>query len=162
MKKIFYLHGLDGTLSKEKREVLEKFAEVWGDDINYNKPHILKQLLQEAKYFKADYIIGSSMGGYIGFLISKIMDLPCLLFNPALPYRTMQPDIDGVEIPDKKTTETKIILGRKDEVIKFEDNKKYIIENLQQAKPRIIEVAFLEHSIDYDTFRRAINLLLKE
>jgi len=162
MKKIFYLHGLEGNLSEEKLKVLQQFGEVWGDDIDYRKPQILKELLQKAIDFKADIIIGSSMGGYIGLMISQVLNVRSLLFNPALPYRTIQPDIEGVEIPKNKTSESIFVLGKLDMVIKFKDNIKFINENLMYLNPKIEEVENLEHRIDIETFKRVMNNYLKD
>jgi len=102
------------------------------------------------------------MGGYIGFMISKIMNLPCLLFNPAFPYRSVQPDISGVEIPDTKTAKTVIILGKKDLVIKNEDNLKYIRENFKTQNIELIEIEELEHRIPFDVFEKEVNKYFKK
>jgi esterase/lipase len=157
MTKILYLHGLEGNLPEEKRKVLQQIGEVWGNDIDYRKPKILKELSQIAIEFKPNYIIGSSMGGYIGFMISKIINVPCLLFNPAFPYRTIEPDISGVEIPNLKTAKTSIILGKKDRIIKYEDNLKYITENLNSDNIELIEIEELEHRIPFEIFENEVN-----
>jgi len=141
MTKILYLHGLEGNLSDDKRKVLQQIGEVWGHDIDYRKPKILHELVQQATEFKPDFIIGSSMGGYIGFMISKILNIPCLLFNPAFPYRTIEPDISGVEIPENKSAKTTIILGKKDQTIKYEDNLKFITDNLNFKNVKIQQIA---------------------
>jgi len=157
MTKILYLHGLEGNLSEEKRNVLQKVGEVWGNDIDYHKPKILQELVNQANEFKPDFIIGSSMGGYIGFMISKILNVPCLLFNPAFLHRTIEPDISGVEIPETKTAKTRIILGKKDKTIKYEDNLKYIKENLISENIEIVEIEELEHRIPFDVFENEVN-----
>jgi predicted esterase YcpF (UPF0227 family) len=120
---ILYLHGLEGKLSEEKRNVLLQFGYVSTPDIDYRKPKILLNLVEICK--TADIIIGSSMGGYTGYFLSLIFDKPCLLFNPAFPYRPVNPDFSGVEIPKSKKADTTIVLGNKDLVIKFEDNSTY-------------------------------------
>jgi len=157
MLKILYLHGLEGNLSVEKRKVLQQFGEVMGGDIDYRKPKIIHELVQHAIDFKPDYIIGSSMGGYVGFLISKILNLPCLLFNPAFPYRTIEPDISEVEIPASKTAKTTIILGNNDQTIKYSDNLKFIKESLNSENIELIEIEELEHRIPFDVFKKVVN-----
>ncbi len=157
MTNILYLHGLEGNLSDEKRAVLEQYGVCIAPEIDYRQPQILQTLLHIAQQNNATQIIGSSMGGYVGFAVARILNLECLLFNPAFPYRSVEPDMSGIEIPETKTTKTTIVLGKKDMVIKHADNLLFIQQNLKNQNITIREIETLEHHIPIEIFEMVMN-----
>jgi uncharacterized protein len=126
MTKTLYIHGLNSSLNEEKRAVLERFTNVIAPQMDYpNQPDAYFDLLKMAKRESFDYIIGSSMGGYMGYHLSLELGLPALLFNPALPGRSVEvnvPQIDKV-----RTAYLRIILGGHDDIVAPKTNLDWIL-----------------------------------
>ena len=154
---IFYLHGFESKLTDDKRAVLQKYGNCLAPDIDYREPKILQKLLELSRKHQTTKIIGSSMGGYTGYAISKILNVDCLLFNPAFPYRIVDPDFSDIEIPPTKTAKTLIVLGKKDTIIKYNDNIEYIRKFIQLPDLQIREIENLEHRIPLDIFETEID-----
>ena len=116
MKNVLYLHGLEGNAFGPKTEFLKTEFNQITPDIDYRKDNIFLEILKIAIDLSPDFIIGSSMGGYFAKLIGEAINVPVLLFNPALSNRSFEPDVTG---SDKRFTniKTRYILGAKDDVI---------------------------------------------
>ncbi len=116
MSKTLYIHGLDGFLSDEKRTILSKHTHVVVPRMDYRaNPQAYYDLLTIANEEKVDIIIGTSMGGCMGYHLSLHLRLPSLLFNPALPFRSV-----GIDLPamDKaRDTYLRVIIGGQDDII---------------------------------------------
>lgn len=158
--KILYLHGLDGSLSEEKRVALEMFGEVTAPQLCYRKNNRIVEYLFES-FQSVDVIIGSSMGGYAGYFLSLLMNLPALFFNPALPYK------HTVQFVPKVTTErtkfTKIVIGKKDDTIIASDNLNFLMNTLNvNDNVKISILNELEHRIPVDIFYKELNLFFTE
>jgi len=85
MLKILYIHGLDSSPNMERIQFLEKLGhEVFALHLDYrNEPKTVELLSHLIEDKEIDYIVGSSLGGYLGFWLSEKYCLPSLLFNPA-------------------------------------------------------------------------------
>ena len=113
-----------------------------------------------------EFIIGSSLGGYIGNVIAEDIGIPCLLFNPAMTYTDVfYSKIPVIEKPANK--QRFIVLGHHDESI----NPNYTIKVFQEKErkdldQRMIICHWLGHEIDFRTFdemvRWAIHSLRKK
>jgi len=116
MKKTLYIHGLDGFLSDEKRTVLSKYTQVVSPIMKFRaNSAAYYDLLSIAKEEKVDFIIGTSMGGCMAYHLSLHLSLPALLFNPALPFRSV-----GIDLPtqDKfRDTYLRVVIGGQDDII---------------------------------------------
>ncbi|MEO8773713.1 MAG: YqiA/YcfP family alpha/beta fold hydrolase, partial [Gelidibacter sp.] len=87
---ILYIHGLNSSLNEEKRLILERYGNVNAPTIAYeNNPDRIRWLHNRYKDAEINVIIGSSMGGFAGFHLSKLLKVPALLFNPALAERSL-------------------------------------------------------------------------
>ncbi len=156
---ILYLHGLDSSLSDEKRQILEKFGNVFAPNLDYrNNQNIIDFLVKEYKNHRINAIIGSSMGGFIGFYLSKMFQVPALLFNPALPYRTLVlqniPNID-----QDHNHLLQIVIGKQDDVILAKDNIEFISKLLPfNCDFRLHIYKELGHGIPLDVFENEIKL----
>ena len=70
---ILYIHGLNGSLSPEKQVFLERYGNVEAPSLDYeNNPDSIIWLYNHYKDAKIDVIIGSSMGGFAGYHLSKL------------------------------------------------------------------------------------------
>lgn len=113
---ILYLHGLDGSLSDEKRKILSRFGNVTSPAIDYrNDKYSVSKLVKAYENKCIDIVIGSSMGGFAGYHVSNALQKPALLFNPALAQRTILQEI--VDYTNPNQCFKQIVLGAQDEVV---------------------------------------------
>lgn len=159
---ILYLHGLDGALSDEKRKILEKFGNVIAPQLCYRNDNRIVDFLNN-KYKKSaiDVIIGSSMGGYSGYFLSLIMDLPGLFFNPSLPYKSIVQFLP--KINNERIKFVKIIIGKKDDTIKAVDNISFLLNTINYSDNiKISIINQLEHRVTVDIFNNELNIFFSE
>jgi len=156
--KILYLHGLDGSLSDDKRSALEKYGKVIGPDINYRAtPNTIIEIHDKYQAENIDFVIGNSMGGLAAYYISLKYEKPCLIFNPALPYTSVSQNIPANL--DKRKQFLQVVLGRQDDVIKLHDNLKFLEMNIGldiDASVHIINT--VGHRIPIEIFEAEIKL----
>lgn len=113
---ILYLHGLDSILSNEKRTILEKYGAVYAPLIDYRKDeNSIETILSHFNDMYINAVVGSSMGGFVGYYIADALQRPALLFNPALAYRSVPQEIPNIANPNSNLKH--IVLGAKDETI---------------------------------------------
>lgn len=149
-ERILYLHGYKGSLTPEKRTILEHYSNVVAPTIDYDNPGFFKKLLPFAQ--KADVFIGSSFGGYTAHMLSMLYNKPALLFNPAFVTKSPVPDLDGLTMPEAKSSHTCIVLGKLDDVIIYRDNLEHVSRNLGLDDVRIVEEEDMGHRIPEDVF----------
>ncbi len=95
--KIAYLHGLESNIDQKdpKIKFLNKnFNKVYSPSINYRNDNTFNKLYKDIKSLNPDLIVGSSMGGYVSYLIGSKLSIPVLLFNPAMVGRAFDPVVD--------------------------------------------------------------------
>ena len=100
MKKIVYLHGLKSAQGGEKVSFLTEENFVYAPKMNYKDPTTFKNVLDKITKFKSDLIIGSRMGGYFAYMFSSYLEIPVLLFNPALHMILID---DGLIVGNKES-----------------------------------------------------------
>jgi len=94
MKKIMYLHGLESSNVCDKVDFMRERAEVLAPSIDYRKSNIEEELMYMVESFSPDLIIGSSMGGFVGMLLANHYNIDCLVFNPAIHSRPIEPNLN--------------------------------------------------------------------
>ncbi len=114
--KIAYLHGLESNIDQKDPKIifLNTFDEVYTPSINYKDPSTFNKLFKDIKKMQPDLIVGSSMGGYVSYLIGSKLAIPTLLFNPAMVGRSMDPIVDLTGLRGSKHT---VYFGKSDNVI---------------------------------------------
>lgn len=148
-----YLHGLESAPGGEKVEFLKIIGNTYAPEIDYKSQGIYHKLLKEIQEFKPELIIGSSMGGYVGYLIGNETDTNTVLFNPALAYTKRSVHPDGAPLYDYKLSNSakhRIIIGGVDDVV----NPIYTFPLILQDKVRCtLEIdPQLGHRIPYEKF----------
>lgn len=157
--KTLYIHGLDSHPVPEKNKIMKKAGLVpTALHINYReKLGVYETLKDTAIRKKIEFIIGSSLGGYIGNVIAEDLGLPCLLFNPAMNYTDVfYSKIPVIEQP--KCPARYIVLGANDST-----SNPILTASLFNSKSnntidqRILTCSWLEHEIDFRTFEEMVN-----
>jgi len=139
--KILYLHGYKGKPNKRRIKYLEEMGfEVIAPYINYDKhPNVIENY----KDIDYNYVIGNSLGGYVGFYLSEYKKIPSILINPPL-YMNLNETIGlNIVFPEITTSclETQtVILGSDDDIVE----PKQVIEWLTTNKPHCVNVDIIE------------------
>lgn len=158
---ILYIHGLNGSLSPEKQAILERYGKVQAPSIDYeNNPDSIKWLYAQYRDMQLDVLMGSSMGGFAVYHLSKLLQRPALVFNPALESRSVfqkTPDT-----PDSNGSFINIVLGAKDSVVDPKSTLNYLGDLLKQAQNYSIHIRHnLEHRIPVEVFEEEVRLFFK-
>jgi esterase/lipase len=160
MKRIMYLHGLESSNVCEKVDFLREHAEVLAPSIDYNNPNIEEELMDMVELFQPDWIIGSSMGGYVTLLLANHFNIKCIVFNPALHSRPMEPNLPSLSL-DEITfgLNPLVVLGLEDDVI----DPKVTVKLLEESE---IDVTyemypFLGHRIPFDVFTNMYGIYIQ-
>lgn len=163
--KTLYLHGLDSYLTDEKRIILEKYTtNLVAPLINYRQDrYTIQTLLERYKDEKIELVIGSSMGGLTAYYLSWFWQIPCLAFNPALPYRSTIQELP--ELPTSINNEKnprqaylRVILGRHDDVINPFDTLPILMSDMNEKEPLSIHLRNdLAHQISFSIFDEELN-----
>ena len=157
---IIYFHGLDSFLTDEKKEVLRHFGTVTAPALDYRSGDVIKEIseLFEDKETN-NVLIGSSMGGYVAYQYSQIYQLPCLLFNPALPTRSIDLEI---KLPSNRNKSGYMyaVLGKNDDVINYANNLEFINRNIHTPKNIITEES-MGHRVPLHLFEKHVGLFFR-
>ena len=160
---VLYLHGLESKLNPAKRTILEKYGKVIAPNLDYyNDPNVFDLLLNLIHDQEIDVVIGSSMGGFMGYYIANTIQKPALLFNPALPYRSVLQNVPELDIL-KPSRLLHFALGDGDEIIKASDNLKWISENRNALSDIKINIhSQMEHQIPVAIFEIEVGAFLSQ
>lgn len=168
--KTLYLHGLDSFLSDEKRVILEKYTNnLIAPSIDYRQdPYTIQTLLERHKDEKIELVIGSSMGGLTAYYLSWFWQIPCLAFNPALPYRSTIQELPALPITINKIKNLRkeylrVILGRHDDIINPFDTLPILMNDMNEDEPLSIHLRNdLAHQIPFDIFDDELNFFFEK
>lgn len=150
---IVYFHGLESDAGGPKVKFLkDRYGEVYAPKMEYRKNvNLFNDTYEQLKNQKIDIISGSSMGGYFAYHLGKKLGVKTILFNPALPYRSIGSNVDT---SGKKSTFHTLILGSNDEVIVPEDTIKWLEDN-DKVKNYFIEWGNHSHRTPFNVFTKA-------
>lgn len=150
---ILYFHGLESKLSDKKRIILEKYGTVIAPDLDYkSNPNMIEHLYNRYHNQKIDVIIGSSMGGFVGYHLSNMLGLQSMFYNPALPNRSIEQIIPS-HLAKNHPSIMRFVLGSKDSVILAKDNFTYLAEHITDKTDYTIIFEYdLGHSIPLCVF----------
>lgn len=160
---ILYLHGLDSSgLGPEKRKILEKYGKVFSPAIDYRtSPNSIELLVEQYKNEKINAIVGSSMGGFLGYYIADAYKLPSLLFNPALASRPVNQRIPTYQNPYFSFKQ--IVLAANDEVIDPKETLVFLSKTLQQHTNYHIHIRQdIPHQIPVNVFEEEVTMFFKK
>jgi len=152
--RIAYFHGWGGHFNDAKYKILSKFGdEVYFPDIDYtNHRNLISSYANEL--FGSNnptLIVGTSLGGYLGFHISNIVRCPALLINPAFFSKSggeLKPNSNSTNNDDYQK---QFIFSVKDEEV----DVKRCIKMLKDFKYEDAQIKLypdLTHQIPIDVF----------
>ncbi len=153
---ILYIHGLDSSPNPDRMGWLEAHGhQVFAQHIDYrSEANTYRRLKDEILRRNATFIVGSSLGGRLGFWLSEDLGLECLLFNPALSM-----DIPQLEIPalaSLRCPKRYIVLGAKDD--RIDPQLSWVWLDSQQrpdCQQYVSMYQWLGHQIDIHSFAMA-------
>lgn len=151
--KILYIHGLDSSPNPERMAWLTKKGhDVSALHLDYrNQPDSYEHLRMKVESAKIEFIVGSSLGGRLGFWLSEEFGLPCLLFNPALALEI--PGLETPRISNPGCPSRYVVLGALDDVVNPDDTWKWLKQvNREGAIQRVGLFQGLGHQIDFETY----------
>ena len=155
-----YLHGLESSNVCDKVDFLREQNEVLAPSIDYRKSNIEEELMYMVESFQPNLIIGSSMGGYTGMLLANHYNTPCVVFNPALHSRPIEPNMKLLqgEVP-KHSLKALVILGMEDTIINPSDT--YEILDFSDFECEIVEIQDMGHRVPFYVFVDIYNKYVK-
>jgi len=158
---ILYIHGLNSSLSEEKRTILEQYGTVFAPTIDYeNNASSISELIETYKDQDINIVIGSSMGGFAGYYISNAFQRPALLFNPALAKRSVHQNIP--ELTHHKSSLKHIILGTADTVVDPKDTLQFLSNTIAQHPEYNIHLRNdLDHRIPVEIFKEEVGVFFE-
>lgn len=160
--KVLYIHGLHSNPNPLKLDILEKLGlEVVSPFIDYEKEkvEVYQRVKKIALEEDIDLIIGSSLGGFIGYWLSRDIDKPSLLFNPALYFESMQVYIPNLK--EQNNPSIYICLGEKDSQVAPQEVREYLSKQ-NHNNTKVIMASWLPHGIDLKTFKSITSWFLSE
>jgi len=162
--KALYIHGLHSNPNPDKIKILEDAGlDIIAPFIDYDREQatVYEKIKAIAVEEQVELLIGSSMGGFIGFWLAQDLQLAALLYNPALYFDSVQ-----TFIPKTKSISNPPLffcLGEKDKTVNPEEVKNYLLnKNPNGENIKIINASWLEHGIDLTTFGSMTAWFLKE
>jgi len=157
---ILYLHGLDGRLTAEKQSILEKHGTVHAPEIDYREEeNSIESLLNDFKDKSISIVIGSSMGGFVGYYVANGLEVPALLFNPALAYRSVHQEIP--KVTKVKSRFKYLVLGANDNLIIPKDTLNFIGASIGKDNYNLHIRQDLAHRIPADIFEEEVKAFFK-
>ncbi|MDE6781301.1 MAG: hypothetical protein K2J40_07575 [Ruminococcus sp.] len=141
--RILNIHGYKGMPENSACHALENIGEVISPTVRYDSDEPEKIIEKLRKKFidnECDIIVGTSLGGFFGVVLSARLDVPVILVNPCLmPFVTLPRlgftgNIQSYmrlfpEIADIDVSGTSTIIGGQDEVIDYHDFTEKLLGN---------------------------------
>lgn len=163
--KFIYLHGYNGFVSQAKRNFLNTLGENYVPEINYDKqPTIISDLIEKSSTEPVDFIAGTSLGAVVAYFVGIKMNIPVLMFNPAVSLLEMLRPLVPEDIFEKNpSSRIMVFTGLKDTVIKPALQKNFV-ENLQKrgVDIQLTEWEQMTHYVDYPEFKVAFGMFLEK
>jgi hypothetical protein len=155
---ILYLHGLDSNPGDKGEWLASHFSNVIMPHVDYRREGstIFNQIINLLKGKEVSLIIGNSMGGFLAFWLCRKLNVPGILFNPALHKQSTDVQVDRTASATPTMT---VILGKKDTWIDPNITKKWLADNYSGNTEIIMDD--LEHRISREEFQKHVLQLVK-
>lgn len=92
---ILYLHGFASSYNPESEKIrsLRSLGNVFGINLDYTQGQdaVIESVKQSVYEYDIDYLIGTSMGGWLSSVVSSKLDIPFFALNPVIsPSKNLQ------------------------------------------------------------------------
>lgn len=162
--KFAYLHGYQGFVTDEKREYLNSLGECYAPTIDYdNAPTLIQDLVQQFTNEPIEFIAGTSLGGMISYYLGLMLNIPVLMFNPAvIAVERLKPFIPDQLLNGIPQQRNLIFTGLKDDVIEPKFQIEFV-ERLKQQNATIDQIfdAEMTHLVTLQEFEKAFEMFLE-
>lgn len=149
---ILYIHGLDSEPNPFRISQLETAGHVVSAlHLDYRtEPDSYKILRDHCRNHQVEFIVGSSLGGFLGFWLGKELGINSLLFNPAMP--NLETDEAGIDPNFEDQPQNRwVVIGAEDDTVNPHQNWEYF-RKLSYPGQKVLMCQWLGHQIDPDTF----------
>ena len=156
--KTLYIHGLDSHPVPEKLEILKQHnLQVVALHIDYrNEAGVYQTLRKFAIDENVEFLVGSSLGGFIAYWLGEDLGLPVLLFNPAMSYKELNEYMP--EISNRLCPARFVVIGAFDDTVDPDANKLFFRENdHERCYQRMLVCDWLSHQIDFISFEEMVS-----
>ena len=149
--RIAFLHGFESKEVSDKTKYLDDNFICYHPKMDYNNPNLFEIIYHELYEFKPDYIVGSSMGGWYAYCYSTLLNVPSILFNPAMHGRPIEvPVIQGQYKPIHH-----VILGEFDDVLDYKDTLMWFyIKKTDEHVNYDVQLEPMEHRTPIEIFKK--------
>ena len=162
--KFAYLHGYQGFVTDEKRVYLNELGDCYSPTIDYdNAPTLIQDLVAQFTKEPIQFIAGTSLGGMISYYLGLILNVPVLMFNPAvIAIERLKPFLSDELLNAVPQKQNMVFTGLKDDVVdpKFQIE---FVENLKQKNANIMQFFDEEmtHLVTLEEFEKGFTTFLK-
>lgn len=116
-----------------------------------NQPDSYELLKQKVLSDRTEFIVGSSLGGRLGYWLSEELGLSCLLFNPALALEI--PGLVDPVLANPRCKSRYIVLGALDDVVDPTETWEWLRKSDRKGvSQRVGMFQHLGHQIDQETY----------
>lgn len=160
-----YLHGYQGFVTEEKKSILSTIGEVYAPKIDYDlQPTILHHLYNEFKKEKLDFVSGTSLGGILSYHLALLLEVPCLLLNPAVTaLNQIKPFIPQEALTITPQKDVVVVVGMKDEIVNPSVQIEYF-EMIKEKSPNIWikKNEDLTHFVPVEVFQQSFEEFIQQ
>lgn len=158
---LLYLHGLESKLNEAKRVRLQKYGKIFAPNIDYyNISNAIEWVLEKYGDINFNAVVGSSMGGFAGYYISNSLNIPSLLFNPALQSRSTFQQVP--ELNPFASAFKQLVIGQRDPVISPADTLYFLGKHLDQKTKLFLHLRpEMEHRVSLECFEQELKIFFK-
>lgn len=162
--KFAYLHGYQGFVTDEKRVYLNELGDCYAPTIDYdNAPTLIQDLVAQFTKEPIEFIAGTSLGGMISYYLGLILNVPVLMFNPAvIAIERLKPFLSDELLNAVPQKQNMVFTGLKDDVVEPKFQIEFV-ENLKQKNANIMQFFDEEmtHLVTLEEFEKGFTTFLE-
>ena len=162
--KFAYLHGYQGFVTDEKRVYLNELGDCYSPTIDYdNAPTLIQDLVAQFTKEPIEFISGTRLGGMISYYLGLILNVPVLMFNPAvIAIERLKPFLSDELLNAVPQKQNMVFTGLKDDVVEPKFQIEFV-ENLKQKNANITQFFDEEmtHLVTLEEFEKGFTTFLE-
>lgn len=156
---LLVLHGYESSQYPDRLKKISNEYNLITPPMDYdNNKNLFKDTVYKINGMKVDMIVGSSMGGYFGYYIAKKLNIPALLFNPAVIETNSGIKRQTIDMTGKNSPKIYVVSGNNDSIVEQDKLESWLKEN---ASNYIFIKENFGHQVPDDLYIRYIKKLVK-